>query len=441
MQILFVNKYLYPKGGSETHLLGLADALSGCGHTIEFFGTEHAENVTPPEQTTTVPRTDYGEISAWSEKLYALRDILFSRPAYDRMRNHLTRSRPEIAHVHNIYHQISPSVLAALHQAQVPCVMTAHDYKLVCPSYSMHDGDSACFACCGHRYWNVLVRGCSRKGRTGDLALAVEAYVHHFFRVYERYLDLIITPSRFLRDRLVEGGYAPGMIHVLPNAVNVAAYKARPKPGGYLLFVGRLSYEKGLDTLIEAARRVPDVPLWIVGDGPLRALLEQQATGLPSLRFLGRQTPQVVKSLLEDCRSLVLPSSVPENCPLSVLEAFASGKPVIATRVGGVPELFEDATGAIVSPNDPESLACAMQQFWRDSDLCHDYGVQARRRAETHHDVRVYASTLEAIYESLTATAPSAPVSAKRTAAGFSKSGIRTRQSISAEQQVRSLVS
>jgi glycosyltransferase involved in cell wall biosynthesis len=402
VRILQVNKYLYPKGGSETHLLGLADALSSRGHAVEYFGMDHPANVTQPDRTTTVPATDYGQLQGWRARIEAFRSLLFSTPAYRRMRERLSVARPDIAHLHNIYHQLSPSVLVALGEAGVPCVLTAHDYKLVCPSYSLHDGRAECFACCGHRYWNVLRRGCSRKGLAGDFALAVEATVHQFTRVYERLLNAIIAPSRFVRDRLVEGGFDAARICVLPNAIPVAQYEPQAEPGDYLLFVGRLSYEKGLPTLVAAAKQLPDVPLWLVGDGPLRAELEQQAAGLRHVRFLGSQPHAEVRRLLQRCRAVVLPSAVPENCPLSVLEAFASGKPAVATRVGGVPELFEpEPTGITVPPNDPTALADAMRQLWNDPDLCWHLGTQARLRAESRHDIADYVRQLDALYQSL----------------------------------------
>lgn len=410
MRILFVNKYLYPKGGSETHLLGLAEALGLRGHAIEFFGMEHPANVTPPDRTTTVPPTDYGQLHGWRARFEAFQAMLSSTPVYQRLREHLTVSRPDVAHLHNIYHQLSPSVLLALHGAGVPCVLTAHDYKLVCPSYSLHDGRSQCFACCGHRYWNVLRRGCSRRGVVGDLALVVEAYVHHFTRVYEQHLDAIIAPSRFVRDRLVEGGFEAKRVRVMPNAIPVAQYQPHPEPGEYLLFVGRLSYEKGLPTLLKAAKQLPDVPLWLVGEGPLRAELEQQAATLPNVRFMGSQPHDAVRQLLQECRALVLSSEVPENCPLSVLEAFASGKPAIATRVGGVPELFEpEPTGLTVPPGEPDALAAAMHQFWLDPELCWHCGTQARLRAELRHDLVDYVRQLEAVYSSLAGVTPPDP--------------------------------
>jgi glycosyltransferase involved in cell wall biosynthesis len=402
VRILQVNKYLYPKGGSETHLLGLADALSSRGHAVEYFGMEHAANVTPRDRTTTVPAIDYGLLQGWRARLGAFQSMVYSAPAYHRLSERLGVSRPDVAHLHNIYHQLSPSVLAALGEAGVPCVLTAHDYKLVCPSYSLHDGRSECFACCGHRYWNVLRRRCSRNGLAGDLALAAEATVHHFTRVYERHLDAIIAPSRFLRDRLVEGGFDAARVRVMPNAIPVAEYESHPEPGDYLLFVGRLSYEKGLPTLLAAAKQLSDVPLWLVGDGPLRIELEQQAAELRHVRFLGSQPHAEVRRLLQQCRAVVLPSVVPENCPLSILEASASGKPAIATRVGGVPELFEpEPTGLTVPPNDPAALATAMQQLWRDPDLCWHLGSQARLRAESRHDLADYVRQLEGLYQSL----------------------------------------
>jgi len=402
VRVLFVNKFLFPKGGSETHLLGLADALRMRGHEINFFGMEHAANVTPTERTTTVPSTDYNVVQGWRERLRAIGGMLFSDEAHRRMREHVARELPDVAHMHNIYHQLSPSVLVALKEAGRPCVLTAHDYKLVCPSYSLHDGAAECFACRGHKYWNVLTRNCSRRGLVGSAALAIEAYLHHFLRLYERHLDAIIAPSRFVRDRLVEGGFSPARVIVLPNAISIADYEPRPEPGDYLLFVGRLSYEKGLPTLVAAARQNTDVPLWIVGDGPLRGELERQAADLPNVRFLGSQPLAEVRRLLAKCRALVLSSGVPENCPLSVLEAFATAKPVIATRVGGVPELFEpEPAGVTVPPDDPAALAAAMRQFWDDPDLCWHCGTQARLRVERRHDLDEYARRTEGLYGTL----------------------------------------
>ena len=402
MNILFVNKYLYPKGGSETHLLELASALDSAGHAVEFFGMEHPDNATPPHRTTTVPYLEYGGVTNWWARTRALGGMLFSTVAHRRMKEHLGQSRPDVAHLHNIYHQLSPSVLVALQEAGVPRVLTAHDYKLVCPSYSLHDGRSQCFACQGNRYWNLLARGCSRQGLGGSMALMVEAFVHHFFRVYERLLDRVIAPSRFLRDRLVEGGFSPARIQVLPNAIAIDQYEPRPEPGEYLLFVGRLSYEKGLPTLLAAARQVPHVPLWLVGDGPLRTELQHQAAGLPHVRFLGAQSREEVKKLLRGCRALVLASVAPENCPVSVLEAFATAKPVIATQVGGMPELFEgEPAGITVPPGDPDALAAAIRQLWDDPDLCWHCGVGARSRAEARHDLGEYVRRIEAVFRSV----------------------------------------
>jgi glycosyltransferase involved in cell wall biosynthesis len=411
VRILFVNKYLYAKGGSETHLLGLAAALEQHGHVVDYFGTEHSENATPSARTITISAVAYGATQSWTERLDALRNVLYSRPAFRRMRQYLSVARPSVGHLHNIYHQLSPSILVALREAGVPAVLTAHDYKLACPSYSLHDGNSQCFACRGHRYWNVLRRGCSRKGFAGDLALTIEAYVHHFLRLYEKYINRIIAPSRFVRDRLIEAGYSPARVCVLPNSLPVAQYQARPEPGDYMLFVGRLSYEKGIPTLIEAAQQLPMIPLWIVGEGPLRGELERQAWGHPQIRFLGQRSASEVKSMLRGCRALILSSHVPENCPLSVLEAFATAKPVIATNVGGIPELFERApTGMVVPPCDHESLASAIQQFWSDPDLCWHCGTQARKQAELHHDLENYVARLEIIYRSVKQVNQAAPI-------------------------------
>jgi glycosyltransferase involved in cell wall biosynthesis len=415
VRILFVNKYLYPKGGSETHLLGLAGGLTQLGHQCSFFGMEHAENVTPSGCTVTVPFTDYRALAGWKARIETFAGMLFSLPAYQRLRDHLARCHADVAHLHNVYHQLSPSVLVALGEAGIPCVLTAHDYKLVCPSYALHDGISECFACRGHKYWKVLRRGCSRRGLAGDVVLTVEAYVHHFARFYERYLARIVAPSRFLADRLVEGGFSRGRVRVIPNAVSVSDYVASPAAGDYFLFVGRLSHEKGIATLLAAARHIPGIPIWLVGDGPLRADLEQQAAGLGNVRFLGSQSQSEVQRLLRTCRAAVLPSHVPENCPLSLLEAFATSKPAIATRVGGIPELVVDGqTGIVVPPGDAEALARAMRHLWEQPEQCRRLGVQARRRAERQYDQGAYIAELLGVYDAVRRHTPGAGKTSNR---------------------------
>ena len=405
MRILLLNKFLYPKGGSETHLLALASSLSQQGHQVEFFGMDHPENITRPEDTTAVPRTDYEQLGGIRERIKALGTMLFSGAAYRGLAEHLRRTRPDVAHAHNIYHQLSVSVLLALRRAGLPVVLTAHDYKLICPSYSLYDGQAGCFQCRGHRYWQVLATGCSRHGTAAGMALMLEAYVHHFLRLYEQLLDTIVSPSTYLRDRLVEGGFAPNKIRVLPNAVQLDRYPVKFASGDYLLCVGRLSYEKGLPTLIQAARSVPQIPIVFAGDGPLRNWLNREASSLPNVRVLGSVPRNELIELLRNARAIVLASQVPENCPMSVLEAFAVGKPVIATRVGGVPELVQTGvTGILTEPGDSQGLAGAMLGLWSDPGLCRDLGIQARRRAEERHDLRAYTAEMIRIYRALVGT-------------------------------------
>ena len=402
LRVLFVNKYLYPKGGAETHLLEVADALARRGHDLRYVGTDLGTPQTSAALTTTAPAPDYNRLDGWWDRLGALGGMIYSLPARDAIHRVLRRFPADVAHLHNVYHQLSPSVVVALKRAGVPVVLTAHDFKLVCPSYLLHDGESTCFACRGHRYWNVVGQGCSRRGFAGGLAMMVESTIHHFLRLYEQHLDLVIAPSRFVRDRLVEGGFSPRRVCVLPNAVQVDRFRPQTKLGDYLLYVGRLSSEKGLSTLLSAASQVPEIPFWIVGDGPERAELERQAADLPHVRFLGFRPPAEVARLLQNCRATVLASHWPENCPMSILEAFACAKPVVATRVGGVPELFEGALAELLVPlGDASALADVVRRLWSDPQACRYLGTLARRQAEDRHNLPDYIDELEQIYASL----------------------------------------
>jgi len=404
MRILMVNKYLYLKGGAEAHMLQIGRQLQQAGHTLSYFGMDSAEHPVAVPTAGTVPEVDYEHIAHWHERGKAVLDSIYSSAAYQRIRRAVRRHGPHLAHAHNIYHQLSPSVLVALKREGMPTLMTAHDYKLICPTYLMLSPDGYCFRCRTGRYREILRTGCARHGRAAAVAHMAEAYLHRAWQIYSRHLDRVIAPSRFLRDRLVEAGWPEQDIRVLPNPIDLDRFSPAYGPGDYLLFVGRLSPEKGLPTLLEAAAQIPEVPLWIAGDGPERERLEQEARdrGLDKVRFLGQVPQRRVVELLRGCRALLLPSRSPENCPLSVLEAFACGKPAVGSRLGGVPELIEPAeAGWTAQPDDPDAWSDAMAVAWQDPDACIERGRAGRRWVESHHDLDAYCRRLEGIYREL----------------------------------------
>jgi len=407
VRILYVNKYLYGKGGAETHMLALARAVESLGHEVHFFGVRTERIETPPERTTLIDAADYRNPGGLLRRAAIGVEVLFGPHAERALSRLLRRFRPHLVHLHNVYHQISPFALRAIRAAGVPVTLTAHDSKLACPSYSLYDGRRACFACRRHQFWNIVLRRCSRKGRAGDWLLMLEAYLHHSLRVYERSIDLIVSPSRFLADRLIESGWPRQRIYLLHNALDLSLYRPRFVPGEYMLMAGRLSREKGITTLIQAARLVPDVPVVVAGDGPDRGELHEAARTLPNLRWVGHLAPERLREAMAAARAMVLPSITPENCPVSALESLALGKPLIASRSGGTAELVRHGeTGLLVPPGSAYELADAMATLWADPQTAQRMGRRARADAERRFDLKRYVGSIVRIYQRLAGLSP-----------------------------------
>jgi glycosyltransferase involved in cell wall biosynthesis len=264
--------------------------------------------------------------------------------------------------------------------------MTLHDYKLVCPNYRLYTQGAPCERCLAGNFWHAVIHRCVKDSYAKSMLCALEGAVHRAMRAYGS-LALLISPSAFLRDKLVRAGWEARRIAVLPNPI--ALPDDRHDDDGYVVYCGRLVPEKGLVTLLRAARQWHGARLLIAGDGPLRPVLEGQAAGAPGARveFLGRLTPVAVAQLLRGARCLVLPAEWPENSPLAVLEALAQGVPVVATALGGLPELVTDGeNGRLVAPGVAGALAEAVAGLLRDAAYAGHLGRAGRDRMRARHD-------------------------------------------------------
>ena len=388
MKVLQVNKFLYTVGGSETVMFQTAELLRQQGHEVVFFGMQDARNVTKAQEAYFVSNVDYRE-QRHGRQLLQLPGMsarfLHSREAAKMIERLVGDENPDVAHLHNIYHQLSPSVLGVLRRRHVPTVMTLHDYKRICPNYTLFANDAICERCKGHRYYQAVLQGCVKQSRVSSALCTVEAYAHHFTRAYERGVDHYIAPSRFLRDKMIEFGMEPGRITYLPNFLNLDEYEPRYESGSYAVYAGRIERVKGVSTLLDAISSAPlGFDLKVAGDGELRGELEQRALArsLP-VQFLGRLPADKLRALIQASRFVVVPSEWYENAPMSVLEAYALGKPVIAASMGGIPELVEPGvTGLLFEPGNPAALREAINHLIARPELAVAMGRNARRFVE-----------------------------------------------------------
>jgi len=382
MRILLVNKFHYRKGGAETYYLTVGSELERMGHEVAYFSMRHPDNLPCRWDKYFVTQREYNNVK---NPLKAARDgmaLIYSPEAKRNFQALCEEFRPDVVHLNNVHRQITLSILDApyLRENKVPVFYTAHDYVTVCPGYLMLDGDGrVCDACLedGH-YRHCIERRCVKGSRAKSALAAMEA---SFNRAHKsnQWIDKVIAPSRFMRSKLIEGGWSEGKVVFLQNfaddaildrAANAGA-DATDRENPYLLFFGRLSVEKGVDTLLRAFdAALPSLPqnmrLVVVGDGPDFADFKALASSLgcaSRIEFVGYQTGGALQAYVERASLAIASSRWRENMPYSIVEAFAAGTPVVGTDIGGIPELVDEGkTGFICDPGDVQSMADAISR-------------------------------------------------------------------------------
>ncbi len=408
MRVLMVNKFLYPKGGAEAYMTQLARLLEGLGIESTYFGMRDNRNAAFATAPFFPSGVDFEHPSGITGRARVAGRMIWSREARSGMEALLRAERVGVAHLHNIYHQLSPSILPPLRDAGVPVVMTVHDYKLVCPVYTLTSHGEYCERCVGGHFRHVVQRRCNRGSLTGSALVGLESWVHRTRGAWDS-VGRFITPSSYMRDKLIDGGYPADRIEVIRNAVDLDVPVREFHPGGDLLYAGRLSHEKGLGILLRAAGRA-GLPLRIAGDGPERQALEGLARDLgSSVAFLGHLDRRRLQEEVAACRALVLPSTWPENCPMVILEAMAMGKPVVASRVGGVPELVRDGhEGLLVEQGSIDELQDALERVAGDDSLAEALGRSGRNRAVQEFSPDRHVASVVSVYRELGVSVPEA---------------------------------
>jgi glycosyltransferase involved in cell wall biosynthesis len=409
MRILHVNKFLYRRGGAEAYMLDLAGLQRGLGHQVELFGMRHPMNPPSPFESLFPSRVDFDPAPSTAPgKLRGAGRMLWSTSAASGMGTLIERFKPDLVHLHNIYHQLSPSILRPIRKAGVPAVMTLHDYKLACPTYRFLDHGKICEACVPKKFWQAAVRRCNRGSFAASALNSVEMGVHTLGGFYGA-VHRFACPSRFIEAKMRESHVYPERLRVIPNFIDVSSITTKRAPGGHVAFAGRLSEEKGVDVLIEAAAAGPAIRVEVAGDGPERSSLERlaEAEGVGGrVRFHGHLDPGKLRELIRAAAVLVVPSRYYENMPLSVLEGFAVGVPVIASSLGGLTEMIDPGTdGLIVPPNDPIALAEAIDELVGSPTRAFEMGRAARAKAEQAFAPGLHLERIGSLYQEATEAA------------------------------------
>jgi glycosyltransferase involved in cell wall biosynthesis len=402
MKILAVNSFHHLRGGDSAYAFFAADGMQARGHELRHFAMRHPENFASDDAAHFAPSIDFPSLHARRDPravATVVGSAIYSRPARRALCGLLEQFRPDVAHLHSVMHHLTASVLLELYARRIPVVWTLHDYKSVCPTTLLLRQGKPCEACSGGKFLAAVRYRCKRDSAGASLLAAAELRLHRHWRLYERAAALI-APSEFLAAKVTQMGLRPRRIVVLPNPAPPAQPSARRQDGGYLLYVGRLSREKGLVTLLEAASRRPQLELRIAGQGELGPQLQALARERSvRAQFLGHVQGEALAALYAKARALVVPSEWYENCPMVVLEAASFGLPVLASRIGGLPELVRDGEhGWLVPAGDVEAWAQALAAAWTDGDECRRRGDALRAHVAQRHDASVHLSRLETIY-------------------------------------------
>jgi glycosyltransferase involved in cell wall biosynthesis len=399
--LLSINNYYYPRGGAEVVFFRHNGMLHDAGWDVVPFAMNHRLNV-GGERSEFVAELEYGRASdGVVTRLRQGVKAVYSFEARSKLARLIDRAPPDLAHAHNVYHHLSPSILSLLHSRSIPLVMTLHDLKIACPAYSMLSRDGVCERCRDGRLYQVVTHRCMKGSLALSALVMIESYLHSWLGSYLRNVDRFLVPSRFYLRKLVEWGFPAGRFEYVPNFVAADAFEACYEPGKRFVYFGRLIREKGVATLIHAAAEA-GVGVDLIGTGPAEAELRELAAG-KDVRFLGFLSGTTLNKAVAAARAVVVPSEWYENAPLAVLEGAALGKPLLVARIGGLPELVVDGeSGWTFESGSVASLVERLRHVAAlpDREVA-SAGMAARRRIEDEFSPARYLERIRDVYSRL----------------------------------------
>lgn len=401
MKILMVNKFHYLKGGSEKYYFELAELLKQKGHQIAFFSMKNEKNLKTEAKEYFVDEIDLNK----GNKLKAL-DVIYSKENKKKMEKALKEFEPDIVHINNFQRQLSASIIDAIKEKNIPIVFTAHDVQAICPAITMLDNDkNICEKCMGGKYINCINKKCNKGSTLKSIIGAIEGNYYRRHKIYTKKIDMIITPSEFYKEKLVQDGIKENKIKSMHNFINIKQYDIPIEDDGYALYIGRLSKEKGILNLIKAFEKIEHGKLYIAGDGPEKENIIQfiRKNNLQEkIELLGFLDKEQVKEKISKCRFVVVPSIWYENCPYSIIETLSIGKPVIGAKIGGIPELVRDnESGLLYQFDSIDELSTKMKVLFEDKELAQKLGESAKKMSIKEFSKEKYYNELLGIYEKL----------------------------------------
>ncbi|MFA6099416.1 MAG: glycosyltransferase family 4 protein [Patescibacteria group bacterium] len=401
MKILHVHKFSDLRGGAEFYMHQLMAHQKKQGHEVHIFSTRSGQETGFEDEKYFVTRHAYDKTEGVGQDIKKAASFIWNAPARKSFARMLKDIKPDVIHLHNIYHHLSTSLLAEVRSSGIPCVQTLHDYKLACPNYKMFTEGKACERCKGGHYCQAIRHDCLN-GFWFDVLAVAEMNMTKFKQSYERTVKTFICPSEFMKNKMTEWGEPPGKLKHLANPVDMPEKISDDRGKGPYVYIGRLAAEKGLDAVIKAFARLPSSELLVIGEGPERLSLQRMADELSAsnIKFLGFQSGEALVGFRSRARALIMPTLMYENSSLAILEALAWSVPVIGSDIGGIPELVKDGiNGFLVKPGKVDAWIEAIEQmeaFTLSQRL--EMGEAGREIAKKDHNWEDHLKQLENIY-------------------------------------------
>ena len=368
MKILMINKFLYPNGGSETYIFKLGNHLQSIGHEVQYFGMEHEGRIVGNRVEAYTSNMDFHGGNKLAKLLYPIKTI-YSAEARKKIRLLLDDFQPDVCHLNNFNYQLTPSIILEIrkwekqtgHKCKI--VYTAHDYQLICPNHMCNNPNTLenCEKCLGGHFLNCTKGKCIHSSLSKSVIGTMEATFWKWMGVYKQ-IDKIICCSRFMKTKLDTNPVLAEKTVALHNFIDPVEVKKVQKKD-YVLYFGRFSQEKGIATLVKAAKELPEISFVFAGSGPLEHMLE----GIPNVKNVGFQRGEALETLIREARFTVYPSEWYENCPFSVMESQMYGTPVLGADIGGIPELIRvGETGELFESGNTIALKQSIRAMYND---------------------------------------------------------------------------
>ena len=382
MRILLVHNFYLQPGGEDRVFSTEGALLEKKGHQVSRYTVHNRDTA------------KYG-------KTELLRNTLWNPRVYRDIRGIIKKERPEVIHFHNTFPLISPSAYYAARKEHLPVIQTLHNYRLLCSSAILYREGRTCEECIGRKVpWPGVYYGCYKENMAFSAGVAAMLTLHRSLGTWDRMVTSYIAMTEFARNKFIEGGLPAGKITVKPHFLDSDPGAGKGK-GDYAIFVGRLSSEKGVETLLNAWRELGNtLKLKIVGDGPLAPRIKQVAQGNSNIEWLGSKSAREVYALMRNATCLIFPSEWYETFGLVVIEALAHGTPVIASRIGGVAEIVEHAkTGLLFMPGDQRDLIRQIHWLKNNPQQVSKMRQEARLRFLAKYSAECGYERLIATYE------------------------------------------